>query len=44
MGEQRPAERPADDQHDPSDDVPVDELIERIRRWLFEGGPDPSPP
>ena len=41
--EQPPAEQPADEAIDVPDDVPTDEMVERVRRWLFEGGSDPAP-
>lgn len=44
MGVPEPTDQQADDGVDALDEAEVDEMIERVRRWLFEGGPDPSPP
>lgn len=43
MCEQQPAEQSADEATDTTDDVSIDEMVERVRRWLFEGGSDPTP-
>ena len=43
MCERQRPEQPADERNDAIEVVSIDEMVERVRRWLFEQGNDPTP-